>query len=78
MIVINGTPHEIAITDPRRSLLDHLGTDAGLHGPKKGCDQGGCGACTVLLDGRRVLACLTLAAQADGRTFTTVEGCSPT
>nr|WP_212990866.1 2Fe-2S iron-sulfur cluster-binding protein [Actinoplanes auranticolor] len=74
VIVINGTPHEIAITDPRRSLLDHLRTDAGLHGPKKGCDQGGCGACTVLLDGRRVLACLTLAAQADGRTVTTVEG----
>src|SRR6187551_803888 len=70
---VNGTDHRLD-PDPRMSLLDTLRETLHLHGPKKGCDQGGCGACTVLLDGRRVLACLTLAAQADGRAVTTVEG----
>jgi xanthine dehydrogenase YagT iron-sulfur-binding subunit len=74
VIVINEMPHEIEIGDPRRSLLDFLREDVGLHGPKKGCDQGGCGACTVLVDDRRVLACLTLAVQVQDRAVTTVEG----
>ncbi|WP_246179124.1 (2Fe-2S)-binding protein [Actinomadura decatromicini] len=56
------------------TLLDALRDHLGLVGTKKGCDQGACGACTVLLDGRRVLSCLTLAAQCDGREVTTVEG----
>jgi xanthine dehydrogenase YagT iron-sulfur-binding subunit len=73
MIFINGNPQELA-NDARTSLLDLLGGEAGLPGTKKGCNQGACGACTVLLDGKRVLACLTLAAQCDGRTVTTVEG----
>jgi xanthine dehydrogenase YagT iron-sulfur-binding subunit len=74
VIVINGMPHEIEIGDLRRSLLDFLREDVGLNGPKKGCDQGGCGACTVLVDDRRVLACLTLAIQVQGSAVTTVEG----
>ena len=63
-----------AQVDPRRSLLDLLRDTLGLTGTQKGCDQGACGACTVHLDGRRVLSCLTLAAQADGREVTTIEG----
>ena len=63
-----------AQVDPRRSLLDMLRDSLGLTGTQKGCDQGACGACTVHLDGRRVLSCLTLAAQADGREVTTIEG----
>lgn len=59
---------------PSASLLDVLRDHLGLTGTKKGCDQGACGACTVLLDGRRVLSCLTLAAQCDGRQVTTIEG----
>jgi xanthine dehydrogenase YagT iron-sulfur-binding subunit len=57
-----------------RTLLDLLRLDLRLTGTKKGCDQGACGACTVLLDGKRVLSCLTLAAQCDGRQITTIEG----
>ena len=60
--------------DTRVTLLDALRDGLGLTGTKKGCDQGACGACTVLLDGRRVLSCLTLAAQCDGREVTTIEG----
>lgn len=59
---------------PSTSLLDALRDQLGLTGTKKGCDQGACGACTVLVDGRRVLSCLTLAAQCDGRQVTTIEG----
>jgi xanthine dehydrogenase YagT iron-sulfur-binding subunit len=55
-------------------LLDALREDLGLTGTKKGCDQGACGACTVLLDHKRVLSCLVLAAQCDGRDVTTIEG----
>lgn len=55
-------------------LLDALREHAGLTGTKKGCDQGQCGACTLLVDGRRVLACLTLAVQAEGSEVTSIEG----
>ncbi|HSX59818.1 MAG TPA: 2Fe-2S iron-sulfur cluster-binding protein [Tahibacter sp.] len=61
-------------TDPRTSLLDLLRDGAGLTGTKVGCNQGACGACTVLVDGTRVLSCLTLAVQVDGRSVTTIEG----
>ncbi|APO79914.1 2Fe-2S ferredoxin-like protein (plasmid) [Rhizobium etli 8C-3] len=70
---INGTSHVLAV-DPRATLLDALRENLALTGTKKGCDQGQCGACTVHIDGRRVLACLTLAAQAEGRQVTTIEG----
>jgi xanthine dehydrogenase YagT iron-sulfur-binding subunit len=60
--------------DSRVTLLDALREELGLTGTKKGCDQGACGACTVLLDGKRVLSCLTLAAQCEGREVTSIEG----
>jgi len=70
---INGEEHGLAF-DPRTSLLDLLREQVGLSGTKKGCDHGQCGACTVHIDGRRVLSCLTIAAQAAGRKVTTIEG----
>ena len=70
---VNGTEHRLNL-DPRTALLDALREQIGLVGTKKGCDHGQCGACTVLLDGQRVLSCLTLAAQAQGRSVTTIEG----
>jgi xanthine dehydrogenase YagT iron-sulfur-binding subunit len=70
---VNGTRHELTI-DARSSLLDVLRERLALTGTKKGCDHGQCGACTVHLDGCRVVACLTLAAQATGRAVTTIEG----
>ena len=70
---VNGSEHALNL-DPRTALLDALREHIGLMGTKKGCDHGQCGACTVLLDGDRVLSCLTLAAQAQGRPVTTVEG----
>ena len=70
---VNGADRELHL-DARVTLLDALRDALGLTGTKKGCDQGACGACTVLLDGRRVLSCLTLAAQCDGREVTTIEG----
>jgi len=70
---INGQRHELQL-EPRVTLLDALRERLGLTGTKKGCDHGQCGACTVHMDGERVLACLTLAAQAEGRTITTIEG----
>jgi xanthine dehydrogenase YagT iron-sulfur-binding subunit len=60
--------------DSRTTLLDALRDHLGLTGTKKGCDQGACGACTVLLDQKRVLSCLVLAASCDGRDVTTIEG----
>ena len=63
--------------DPRMSLLDLLRERLGLTGTKLGCNQGGCGACTVIIDGDRVLSCLTLAVQADGREVRTIEGLAP-
>jgi xanthine dehydrogenase YagT iron-sulfur-binding subunit len=73
---VNGKTHELLV-EPRVTLLDALREHIGLTGSKKGCDQGQCGACTVHVDGERVLACLTLAAQVEGRKVTTVEGLSP-
>ncbi|MBB4567950.1 (2Fe-2S)-binding protein [Rhizobium leucaenae] len=70
---INGRAHELSL-DPRVTLLDALREHLCLTGTKKGCDQGQCGACTVHVDGERVLSCLTLAAQAEGRKVTTIEG----
>jgi xanthine dehydrogenase YagT iron-sulfur-binding subunit len=70
---VNGTSRSLEI-DARVVLLDALRERLGLTGTKKGCDQGQCGACTVLVNGRRVLSCLTLAASVDGRQVTTIEG----
>ena len=73
-LTINGTQRAIAIDDPRVTLLDLLRERLGLTGAKKGCDRGQCGACTVLLDGRRVNSCLALAASLDGSDVLTIEG----
>jgi xanthine dehydrogenase YagT iron-sulfur-binding subunit len=70
---VNGISRRLAV-DPRMSLLDLLRERLGLTGPKKGCDHGQCGACTVLIDGRRANACLALAVAHDGAAVTTVEG----
>jgi carbon-monoxide dehydrogenase small subunit len=72
-LVVNGTLHEVAVT-PRRTLLDALRDDLNLTGAKHGCDQGVCGACTVLAGGKPVLSCLALAADCEGVDITTVEG----
>ena len=72
-LTVNGTTQRVDV-DPRSSLLDTLRDQVGVTGAKKGCDQGACGACTVLLDGKRVLSCLTLAVLHDGAGVTTVEG----
>jgi xanthine dehydrogenase YagT iron-sulfur-binding subunit len=72
-LLINGTEHHLDI-DPRVTLLDALREHLGLTGSKKGCDHGQCGACTVLVEGRRINACLTLAVMHDGDAITTVEG----
>ena len=72
-LVVNGARHELLL-EPRVSLLDVVRERLDVTGPKKGCNQGACGACTVLLDGERVNACLTLAVQAHGREVMTVEG----
>ena len=70
---INGAPHTLEV-DSRTVLLDALRETLGLTGTKKGCDQGQCGACTVIIDERRVLSCMTLAAQCEGKQVTTIEG----
>jgi xanthine dehydrogenase YagT iron-sulfur-binding subunit len=70
---VNGTAYPLRL-DARTTLLDALREHLGLTGTKKGCDMGACGACTVHLDGRRVVSCLTLAASADGKAVTTIEG----
>ena len=72
---VNGSEQRLRL-DSRVTLLDALRDQLELTGTKKGCDQGACGACTVLVDGKRVLSCLTLAAQCDGREVTTIEGLS--
>lgn len=70
---VNGAEHALEI-DPRVTLLDALRERIGLTGTKKGCDQGQCGACTVLVDGRRINSCLTLAVMQAGASITTIEG----
>ncbi len=70
---VNGRVHELLL-DPRTTLLDALREHIDLTGTKKGCDQGACGACTVLIDGRRINSCLTLAVMHGGQKITTIEG----
>ncbi len=74
-IVLNVNGNRLPLTvEPRTSLLDALREQAGLTGTKKGCDLGSCGACTVHIDGRRVVSCLTLAARCQGKAIATIEG----
>ena len=75
-LTVNGAPRDLLI-EPRVSLLDALRDRLHLAGTKKGCDHGTCGACTVWMDGRRVLSCLTLAVVCEGHEVTTIEGLSP-
>ena len=72
LFTVNGQKIDVEL-DPRESLLDVLHSRLRLFGTKKGCDHGQCGACTVHLDGRRVVSCLTMAVQADGREVRTIE-----
>ena len=73
-LTINGEARQIALGDPRVTLLDLLRERLDLTGTKKGCDRGQCGACTILVDGRRVNSCLALAVSYDGAAITTIEG----
>jgi xanthine dehydrogenase YagT iron-sulfur-binding subunit len=73
-LAINGVQQTVALDDPRITLLDLLRERLGLTGTKKGCDRGQCGACTVLLDGRRINSCLALAVSQDGAEVLTIEG----
>ena len=76
LLHVNGRARRLQL-ESRVTLLDALRDHLDLTGTKKGCDQGACGACTILLDGKPVLACLMLAAQCDGRAVTTIEGLAP-
>jgi len=71
---VNGADHQLLRLDSRTTLLDALRERLHLTGSKKGCDQGQCGACTVIVDGRRVTSCLTLAVMQEGHEITTIEG----
>lgn len=73
-LTINGRPQTVVLDDPRVTLLDLLRERLDLTGTKKGCDRGQCGACTVLVDGRRINSCLVLAASLDGNSIITIEG----
>src|ERR1700733_5449328 len=75
-LTVNGVSHSVELDDPRVTLLDLLRERLHLTGTKKGCDRGQCGACTVLLDGRRINSCLTLAVSHDGADVLTIEGVS--
>jgi xanthine dehydrogenase YagT iron-sulfur-binding subunit len=72
-LTVNDQPRTIMV-EPSRTLLEALREDLGLTGTKKSCDRGECGACTVHIDGRRVLSCMTLAAMQEGKRITTIEG----
>ena len=71
-LLVNGKRYQIFI-EPRDTLLDVLRKDLGLTGTKKGCDEGTCGACTVLIDGKAIYACITLAIECEGSTIETIE-----
>jgi xanthine dehydrogenase YagT iron-sulfur-binding subunit len=73
-LTVNGEQREMTLDDPRVTLLDLLRERLQLTGTKKGCDRGQCGACTVLVDGKRINSCLTLAASHDGADILTIEG----
>jgi len=73
-LAVNGVRREITLSDPRVTLLDLLREQLHLTGTEKGCDRGQCGACTILVNGRRINACLALAASYDGADITTIEG----
>jgi xanthine dehydrogenase YagT iron-sulfur-binding subunit len=73
-LIVNGVRRDIALADPRVTLLDLLRAQLHLTGTKKGCDRGQCGACTILVDGRRINSCLALAVSHDGAEVTTIEG----
>ncbi len=73
-LTVNGTPREVTLEDARVTLLDLLRERLDLPGTKKGCDRGQCGACTVLVNGRRINSCLALAVTLDGAEVTTIEG----
>ena len=73
LLRVNGNEHQLMV-DPRITLLDVLRERLHLTGSKKGCDQGQCGACTVIVDGRRIVSCLTLAVMQEGHDITTIEG----
>ena len=73
-LTINGEPRDFVLDDPRVTLLDLLRERLHLTGTKKGCDRGQCGACTVLVDGKRINSCLALAASHDGAEILTIEG----
>jgi xanthine dehydrogenase YagT iron-sulfur-binding subunit len=72
-LTVNGVRRDIALLDPRVTLLDFLREQLHLTGTKKGCDRGQCGACTILVNGRRINSCLALAASHDGSDITTIE-----
>ncbi len=72
-LTVNGQEHEVYV-EPRRTLLDTLRKDLGLMGTKKACDEGTCGVCTVLMDGRPIYACMALAVECEGRSIETIEG----
>ena len=73
-LAVNGKRQDVSVEDARVTLLDVLRDRIGLTGTKKGCDRGQCGACTVLVDGRRINSCLALAVSLDGAKVTTIEG----
>jgi xanthine dehydrogenase YagT iron-sulfur-binding subunit len=73
-LIVNGARRDITLADPRVTLLDLLREQLHLTGTKKGCDRGQCGACTILVDGRRINSCLALAVSHDGAEITTIEG----
>ena len=74
-LIVNDNNYEVAI-NPWQTLLDVLRNELGLIGTKKGCDIGTCGVCTVIIDGKAILSCLTLAVECEGRSITTIEGIS--
>jgi len=73
-LTVNGEPRSLVLDDPRITLVDLLRERLQLTGTKKGCDRGQCGACTVLVDGRRINSCLALVASHDGADILTIEG----